>query len=66
MIVILLLIAAVVGFLLSLLEAFLVHWIGPYTGINYFDTATYWNCFFLVLIGNIVAGGASVSAKSSK
>jgi len=56
--------ALLIGFVVSLLEALIVWWIGPETGISYFDTATYWNIFFLVLIGNIVAGGASASTNN--
>lgn len=60
------LLAVVIGVISSLVEALIVHWIGPYTGIGYFDTATYWNIFFLVVVGNLVAGSAGVSSSASK
>jgi hypothetical protein len=65
MFVVLFLLMIVVSFVLSLIEALLVFWIGPNTGISYFDTATYWNIFWLVLIANSVVGWSNASSTSA-
>lgn len=51
--------AIVFQVIITLIESAIVYWLGPNTGIHYFDVATFWNIFWLVAIANMVVGFGS-------
>jgi len=58
MIFLLFLIAAVLSIILALIEAFLISWLMPLTGIPY--DPSYWQAFTLAILVNIMVSFAGV------
>lgn len=61
MIVILFLLAAVFSLILAFIEAFLIKWLIPLTGIPY--DPTYWQAFALAILTNVIISFSTTSSK---